>query len=249
MGMDILGTQNTMKHIFALTIVFCFVVIMLPAQQALADCTDPVGKKGEIRYNSDYQAFQGCDGTNWMAFHTPVCPAGTGCDPCETGPIGTMCTSDNAIYAGTTVGGVRMYAARCDHGQSWDGSSCTGSAITLRWKTSSTATAGTGDSNDGVDNTDAMATAGIADHPAAEACRNIGPEWYLPALNELDDLYTNLADTGVTPGNDFDFDTSGVYYWSSTQVDTWSGWTRRFDGAATQSNFKGIYNNVRCVRR
>src|SRR5690606_1835512 len=104
-------------------------------------------------------------------------PAG---DPCETGPVGTACTSDGAIYAGTTVGGARMYAAPSDEG-------------TYQWKTSLTSTTGTGSLTDGLANTDATEAAGLAAHPAAQACRDRGAEWYLPSRDELDVLYDNLV--------------------------------------------------------
>ncbi len=47
---------------------------MLTVTAAMADCTDPTGKEGEIRYNSVYKTFQGCAGSDWVAFHelTPV---------------------------------------------------------------------------------------------------------------------------------------------------------------------------------
>ena len=58
-----------MKHLLTTAIFLCFAAIMIHAQQAHADCTDPVGKEGEMRYNSDYKAFQGCAGSTWVAFH------------------------------------------------------------------------------------------------------------------------------------------------------------------------------------
>ena len=246
--------QNIMKHILYMAAYFCF-AFAAQTSPAMADCADPAGKKGEIAYNSDYQAFQGCDGSNWVAFHDPQCAAGDGCtvDPCETGPIGTMCNSDNAIYAGTTVGGARMYAAPCDHGQSWDGASCTGSRIAREWKTTLTATADTDSTTDGVANTDAIALAGLAAHPAAEACRNIGAEWYLPAQDELDTLYTNLADTGVTPSDSFNFTITGgytdSYYWSSTEDSNPNAWSQSLENAYQYNDNKTVNVYVRCVRR
>ena len=246
------GIKTT--HIIALAML---AVLFLPAT-AMADCTDPAGKEGEVTFNDDYLAFQGCNGTDWVAFHDPSCADGDGCivDPCETGPFGTMCNSDNAIYAGTTVGGVRLYAARCDVGMSWDGSSCTGTSDLVEWKTSNSATTNTDSATDGIANTDAMATAGLANHPAAEDCRDMGANWYLPARDELEELYTNLADTGVTPGDSFDFTTSGPgnrqYYWSSTQgtSDNKDAWYRamssNFEFEAPKSSFS---MSVRCVRR
>ena len=66
----------------------------------------------------------------------------------------------------------------------------------LQWKTTNTTTAGTGSSFDGAANTAAMVTAGIADHPAAQFCKNLSiggfTDWYLPAQYELDIAYFNL---------------------------------------------------------
>ena len=66
----------------------------------------------------------------------------------------------------------------------------------LKWKTANNTTAGTTSSFDGAVNTAAMVTAGIADHPAANFCKNLSiggfTDWYLPARYELDIAYFNL---------------------------------------------------------
>jgi hypothetical protein len=78
------------------------------------------------------------------------------------------------------------------------GATGTGYTLTtlLQWKTSSTTTAGTASNFDGAANTAAMVTAGIADHPAANFCKNLSiggfTDWYLPARYELDIAYFNL---------------------------------------------------------
>jgi hypothetical protein len=72
-------------------------------------------------------------------------------------------------------------------------------ATNLAWKTTNTTTAGTTSSFDGAANTAAMVTAGIADHPAANFCKNLSiggfTDWYLPARYELDIAYFNLKPT------------------------------------------------------
>ena len=76
----------------------------------------------------------------------------------------------------------------------------TGSSYTLttnlQWKTANTTTSGTTSPFDGAANTAAMVTAGIADHPAANFCKNLSisgfTDWYLPARYELDIAYFNL---------------------------------------------------------
>jgi hypothetical protein len=78
------------------------------------------------------------------------------------------------------------------------GATGTGYPLTtmLQWKTTQTLTAGTTSSFDGAVNTAAMVTAGIADHPAANFCKNLSiggfTDWYLPARYELDIAYFNL---------------------------------------------------------
>ena len=66
----------------------------------------------------------------------------------------------------------------------------------LQWKTADTTTAGTTSSFDGAANTAAMVTAGIANHPAANFCKNLSiggfTDWYLPARYELDIAYFNF---------------------------------------------------------
>ena len=78
------------------------------------------------------------------------------------------------------------------------GATGTGYTLTtnLQWKTTNTTTADTGSFFDGAANTAAMVTAGIADHPAANFCKNLSiggfTDWYLPARYELDIAYFNL---------------------------------------------------------
>jgi hypothetical protein len=83
----------------------------------------------------------------------------------------------------------------------------------LAWKTANTTTAGTTSDFDGVANTAAMVTAGIADHPAAEFCVDLSiggfTDWYLPSRYENEIAYFNLkrgtsandttAGTGTNP--------------------------------------------------
>ena len=170
-------------------IAFSFVMIFLLPATAHADCTDPVGKKGEIRYNSDYQAFQGCDGSDWISFHNPSCPAGNGCDPCLTGALGTVCTSDGAVYAGDTVGGARMYVATANEAALQYG------GVNIDLNGSNPAAAPELD-DDGLINTNWLLTSGAGDHDAAQACRDRGTDWYLPAIDELREIYNNWASLG-----------------------------------------------------
>lgn len=75
----------------------------------------------------------------------------------------------------------------------------TGETSTLKWKTTNSTTSGTTSTYDGYANTQAMVTAGIADHPAANFCVGLSiggySDWYLPARLELDIAYFNLKPT------------------------------------------------------
>jgi len=81
------------------------------------------------------------------------------------------------------------------------GASGTGYSITtqLNWKTTTTTTASTTSLFDGRANTDAMITAGIALHPAAQFCTGLSiggyTDWYLPSRLEYDIAYFNLKPT------------------------------------------------------
>jgi hypothetical protein len=81
------------------------------------------------------------------------------------------------------------------------GATGTGYAVTtrLQQKTANSSTSGTTSTFDGVANTAAMVTAGIASHPAAEFCVNLTiggyTDWYLPSRFELDIAYENLKPT------------------------------------------------------
>lgn len=87
----------------------------------------------------------------------------------------------------------------------------TGGTYTLTtnysWKTATTNTTGTSSTFDGRANTDAMITAGIASHPAAQFCVNLTiggfTDWYLPAWYELEIAYFNLKPTTTANNTSF----------------------------------------------
>ena len=88
-----------------------------------------------------------------------------------------------------------------------EGATGTGYTLTtmLAWKTTDTNTAGTTSLFDGAANTAAMVTAGIADHPAANFCKNLSiggfTDWYLPAVAELQIAFVNLKRDGTIVNN------------------------------------------------
>jgi hypothetical protein len=66
-------------------------------------------------------------------------------------------------------------------------------------------------------------------------------DWYLPSINELGQMYTNLEARGL--GN---FQNS--YYWSSTEFGTASAWYMQFDGGTFSNASKSFPFSVRPIR-
>ena len=79
-------------------------------------------------------------------------------------------------------------------------------------------------------------------------------DWFLPSRDELDLMWTNLADsngdgqnTGPSdPNNLGDFATT--LYWSSTEFDINGAWNQYFDDGYQNDNGKSITGIVRAVR-
>lgn len=227
-------------------------------------CGAPYGKPGAIRYNSTEDRMQYCDSVNWVAFGgfgmgATIPPP----DPCAGSPAaGTVC-GDGTVYAGLSPdGNVKMFVTRCDVGQTWDGSSCINSRQGQRWgdeqgnptDTSlvNCTTAGLCASS-GAFNTTTLASEdadsvapGIQLHNAAQYCNDLSTnghsDWYLPSIGELNILYTNRVAIG-------EFNTSGNYYWSSSEYDASSGWKQRFTTGVQVDDLKGSSTWIRCARK
>lgn len=153
-------------------------------------------------------------------------------EACETGALGSVC-SDGAVYAGT-VNGYKIFAAP---------SSNTGVLL----KSAATVTMGS-ISMDGLVNHHATTLAGIANHPAAQACAARGPEWVVPSWDELTTMYTNRA--SAPAGTYILSGTTASRYWSSTEftTDPRRGTYRNFDAGGTGDALKTAAYNVHCIR-
>lgn len=178
----------------------------------------------------------------------------TGMSGCT--PIGTVC-SDGTVYAGLSGASTPMYVTRCDVGQTWNGSVCTGTRSTLCWNNCNTTgyvTTSTAATDGQTYTTTLIATdsdsvvGGTQQHQAAQYCADLSQDghsdWYLPAQTELNTLYTNKTAIG-------NFDTvTGYWYWSSSEYANSYAWYQRFtDG---NQNFYTKPNGgmvVRCARR
>lgn len=172
---------------------------------------------------------------------------------CSGSPaIGTVC-ADGSIYAGMSAdaGGVKMYTTRCDFGRTWNGTTCTGSRLVQNWNngTANWTTTGYTNGNTGKSNSSgisALADAGSI-HYASRVCEDLNEaghtDWYLPALNELNVLYTSRSVI-------LNFSTGGSSYWSSTEFANSYAYSQRFsDGAQNSFSLKHDPLIVRCVRR
>nr|WP_284498277.1 DUF1566 domain-containing protein [Legionella maioricensis] len=94
---------------------------------------------------------------------------------------------------------------------------------------------------DGASNSNLIIGAGIT-NSAVNLCLgtiNGYNDWFLPAKEQLNCLYTNQAAISGF---------MNAVYWSSTENDENSAWFQFFDNGNQLSVFKTFYNSVRCVR-
>jgi alpha-tubulin suppressor-like RCC1 family protein len=221
-------------------------------------CGAPYGKPGAIRYNSTEDRMQYCDSVNWVAFGgfgmgATIPPP----DPCAGSPAaGTVC-GDGTVYAGLSPdGNVKMFVTRCDAGQSWDGSACTGARTNHFWNdginnyvaTGATSLITGASNTTAITGTDANSVAGgMQQHQAAQYCADLNinghSDWYLPAQNELAVMYANNA----TIGN---FLTSALgHYWTSTELSANSSTYFDFQMGWDSGSLKQSVNPQRCARK
>ena len=130
--------------------------------------------------------------------------------------------------------------------------------VIRQWKTSQTSTTDTTNFSDGRSNTDSMNNTA---HPAAHYARSLGPEWFLPAREELGNVvYQNreaidAADT--TSGTKLSDIANGPYdasngwqrAWSSTETTSRLAWLQKFSGGDIGFNSKDSGYWVIAVRK
>ena len=85
------------------------------------------------------------------------------------------------------------------------------------------------------------ATAGIAARICNDLTLNGYDDWYLPSLNELDQMYKNLQLNGIGG-----FTTS--YYWASTEYNDLYAWIQDFSNGDQYNLYKVNNFYVRAVR-
>jgi hypothetical protein len=80
--------------------------------------------------------------------------------------------------------------------------------------------------------------------PAALAARSLGPEWFLPSINELREMYVNKSTLEAVPGFSAFYD----FYWSSTEYDSISAWARELSIGYQNYYYENETHVVRAVR-
>ncbi|MCG8322099.1 MAG: DUF1566 domain-containing protein, partial [Cytophagales bacterium] len=186
------------------------------------DCTAPAKPVGALLFNEDYDVFQGCTTRGWKAFHAPAAPPPVLCTN-----IGDVC-GDGSIFAGDT----NMYVTDVTQ------------ITSVQWSLSPFDTGADSQTDGAANQAWIVANETLATYPAFEPCENLNrhghTDWYLPARNELDHLYTHRNAIGAF--------TTGLY-WSSTENSHNDAWSQRFSDGYETYVIKNIPGDVRCVRR
>lgn len=172
-------------------------------------------------------------------------------DPCPGAATPGEVCPDGTIYAGISPDGTeKMYTTRCDAGQAWDGSACTGTRTLFSWNndTSNWVDTGYTSSTTGRGNTAGLVALVDIGSPyrAAAYCDGLTingkSDWYLPARNELALYWVSVGAIG-------NFLTDGTYYWSSTENNTSYAWSQRFSDGNQANLTKSSDYPIRCARR
>lgn len=179
------------------------------------------------------------------------------CAACNPPSAGTTC-ADGSIYAGQSPDGdVPMYTTPADAASTYTWNDGTSNYTDMSMENctddspGTAATCQTGEANTAF----LVGATGEPDYPfaAAEYCDGLSAhgysDWYLPAMDELNVLYTN-KNTGALNGTFNETGSSPAgYYWSSSENDNFSARSQRFDDGFQGFNFKTNALSVRCIRR
>lgn len=143
----------------------------------------------------------------------------------------------NRVYADPCAGAAPVVGARCEDGSVYVGKIDSKKIMMAvfnkpglyKLRATRTAIPGTTSETDGYANTQAM-TGAAGTYPAAEACRTIGADWFIPSRSEFAlvqadyELWPSFATTTH----------SNSYHWTSTQhTTTTAQWVRGLAGAET----------------
>jgi len=220
------------------------------------DCGNETRPEGHIYYNEDYKTHAACVNGIWRT----VGPEGMNeCTGSYTLPgIGDTCL-DGSIYAGRTPdGNALMYTTPADAPGAYTWNDGSSNWLDTAMVNCTTTTPGTESScQTGQSNTALLVALNGSGTPApyaaAEYCNGLTAhgqsDWYLPAQDELNVLYTNrnmgnlngtFNETGVSPAG---------HYWSSSERHNIDTRFQRFSDGFQLHLSKTSGLSVRCVRR
>ncbi len=234
-----------------------------------ADGSLPTGSAPDIFLSGNTEAWHINRGTGGGFFEvgelttaasTPYTPGlDDPCNPVNSPAPGQACF-DGSVYAGISNdpdGAVELYVQRCDHGMTWDGSTCTGSRVLVPFGNGTTnyTLLGFSDFNNGDGYTATLQSLeGGADpnqpYQAAKVCYDLSEsghsDWYLPSTTDLNLMASNAVSIGNFaaggPGN-------GSMYHSTRENSVGHTSIRAMLSANTGNMPKNIVTNVRCVRQ
>lgn len=170
---------------------------------------------------------------DWAAERGPfhrIAVRQTGFDPCLASPeIGTVCW-DGGIFMGPFDGRELVMAPE-------------DASASIAYSPEAFDIPGAYDETDGMVNTNELLSVSAADYPAASACRERGPSWFMPSLGEMSALQLNKD---LVP---LEFALASGDYWSSTMSGTSSAWSIDIAGGTVSSaRPKSQMLNLRCIR-
>lgn len=164
-------------------------------------------------------------------------------------PVGTFC-ADGTVYAGITPdGGTKMYTTPCRHGETWDGTTCTGTSTLPLWSQTNTINTGVTGFNTGEGSTTALAGLSNADSPysAASLCDGLvfggQSDWYIPAEGEAQII---VSGCDLIPFNSC---AASTRVWTSTETGSAQARYWQPNGAFSQSTKLTSTYRLRCVRK
>lgn len=215
------------------------------------NCANEPRPEGAIIYNEDFKVHAGCVNGVWK---TIGANGKNECTGTEVNPfVGDTCL-DGSIYAGRTPdGNALMYTTPADAGLfTWNDGTAnfldTAMVNCISPSPGTAATCQTGEANTAF----LVGATSEPDYPfaAAEYCNGLSAhgqsDWYLPAQDELNVMYTNRVAIGG-------FDVSGSfpagYYWSSSERSNGLARGQRFSDGSQLNFTKNGGLSVRCVRR
>lgn len=204
-------------------------------------------KTGRLRYNGT-STWEYCNGSAWVPFEAAGCIGPAGCSN-----VGDVC-ADGTVYAGMAAPVYEpTFVTRCDAGQTWSGSACTGTRSTLAWNngntTGYTTTAAT--DFDGRINSAILvsvdsnsASGGVQPHLAAQYCDNLNihgkTDWYLPSISETHMIWVSRNEIGNIVLNTFH---------SSNERDATNSFVQGITNGGQYTDSKDNTRYIRCARR